>query len=130
MARQFFITPLICADDGGLRHCTPDMPKDGVGYVATCQDPDVPNPLCMVLVTGDTTAANNDSKLVSLVTDNFDTPIASLSNAIRNRINNGLTSKTIPLDVNDYTLVRDFLNELGKWFDPNFALENFWVIGN
>jgi len=83
----------------------------------------------MVLITGDTTGADGDNTLVSLVADNMDTTISSLSNAVRNRIQNGLSSKNIPLTLTDYATVRDFLNALGKWFDPNFTIENFWVFG-
>jgi hypothetical protein len=129
MPRQFFITDLVCTvDPGGSRMCRPDVGDIRVNYTAACQDWDaVANPQCMVLLAGDTTSANSKGNIVALVAENFDTPIASLPANVRNRINNGMTNKTIPLNVNDFTLVRDFLTALGTWFDPNFTLENFWV---
>jgi len=128
VARQFFITDLVCTvDPGGTRNCKPDVGTIPVNYTAVCQDWQVPNPQCMVLLAGDTSNAGSKNNVVALVTENFDTTIASLSQNVRNRINNGMTSKAIPLDVNNYTLVRDFLTALGLWFDPNFTIENFWV---
>lgn len=129
MARQFYITPLICAQEALGTVCRPKVGPTAVNYVAACQSHTVPNAQCMVLITGDTTGADGDNTLVSLVADNMDTTISSLSNAVRNRIQNGLSSKNIPLTLTDYATVRDFLNALGKWFDPNFTIENFWVFG-
>ena len=128
MPRQFFITDLVCTiDPGGTRNCKPDVGTIRVNYTAVCQDWQVANPQCMVLVAGDTSNINGKNNVVSLVADNMDTTIASLSNAVRNRVNNGLTSKSIPLNVSNYTLVRDFLTALGQWFDPNYTNEAFWV---
>jgi hypothetical protein len=84
----------------------------------------------MVLVAGDTTGAEGDNQLVSLVADNMDTTVASIPNSVRNRIQNGITSKGIPLTLTNYATVRQFLQALGQWFDPNFKVENFWIMGD
>lgn len=127
MPREFFVAPLICTTDQLGTHCAPKVDKTVANFVSACQDSTVPNAQCLVLLAGDTTSAKNDTSLVTLVADNFDTPIASLPTNVRNRINNGLTSKSIALNINDYVLVRDFLTALGLLFDPNFVLENFWI---
>jgi hypothetical protein len=144
MPRQFFIAPLLCAvDPSGLTTCAPKVNPQQVNYVAACQESTAPTPQCLVLASGDTSAAEGDSALVSLVADNFDTTIASLSNNVKNRISNGLSSKgvvltetvynppfeptTRTLTLNDFVTVRDFLQKLGEFFDPNFVLESFWV---
>jgi len=130
MPRQFYITPLVCAQEAMGTVCRPRVGPNVVNYVAACQSPTVPNPMCMVLVAGDTSGAEGDNSLVSLVADNMGTTISSLPTATRNRIQNGLTSKGIPLTLSNYATVRDFLQALGKWFDPNFTVENFWVFGD
>lgn len=136
MPRQFFIAPLLCSEIDGYTQCAPKVNPQQVNYVAACQSHTVPNAQCMVLAAGDTTSAEGDSQLVSLIAENFDTPTASVPTNIRNRINSGLTSKGIQLTIGDppvpatftsFPLVRDFLTALGRWFDPNFVLENFWV---
>lgn len=129
MARQFFITPLICTTDAMGTVCRPRVGPNAVNYAAACQDHTVPSAQCLVLLAGDTTGAEADTSLVSLVADSMDTPVSSLTNATRNRIQNGLTSKGIPLTLGNYATVRDFLQALGAWFDPNFRVENFWVAG-
>jgi len=131
MARQFFITDLVCTvDAGGTRTCRPDVGTTPVNYTAACQDWQVPNPQCMVLLAGDTTNASSKQNVVALVTENFDTVISTLPQNVRNRINNGMTTKNIPLNINDYATGRDFLTALGLFFDANFTLENFWVRGD
>ena len=130
MPREFFIAPLVCVPvTGGTTEveCAPKVNPQQLNYVAACQEHTTPYAQCLVLAAGDTTAANSDSDLVSVVAENFDTPIASLPTNVRNRIQAGLTSKGIPLDVNDYTLVRDFIQSLGEYFDPNFDVDEFWV---
>ncbi len=121
MARQFFIAPLIgtgTAED-------PFRPKvSGAikGYVSACNTTQ-----CLVLVTGDTSANEADSQLVTLIADNLTTAPSSLPGNVRNRVQNGLNSKGIPLTFTSYATLRDFLDALGKYFDPNFVFENFWV---
>lgn len=128
MPRQFFIAPLVCVSDGfGGQECAAKINAQQANYEAACQDASVPNAQCLVLVAGDTSGATADNQLVSLVGENFETTIASLPNNTKNRIQNGLSSKNIPLTLTNYVLVRDFLTALGRWFDPNFSLERFWV---
>src|SRR6187431_1596669 len=122
MPRQFFIAPLVCTQTDMGTECAPKVNPQQVNFTAACQPHTAPNPQCLVLATGDTTSASNDNNLVSLVAENFDTPIASLPTSVRNRINNGLSAKGIPVRTGDYTIVRDFLTALGLFFDQNFSL--------
>jgi hypothetical protein len=124
MARDFFITDLI----GTGTRLDPFRPKvtgSITGYMSACNQTQ-----CLVLVTGDTSAAQSDASMLSLVSDNVDSTVASLSNATRNRIQSGMNSRNIPLTLTDYATVRDFLNALGRYFDPNFDLVNFFVAGS
>jgi hypothetical protein len=123
MAREFFIAPRIGTGT------TPDPFRPKVsgnitGYVSACNETQ-----CLVLVTGDTSANTSDTSLLALVAANFDTPISSLSGNVRNRIQSGLSSRNIPITLTNYATVRDFLTALGGYFDPNFDLDNFWVVG-
>lgn len=126
MAREFYIAPRV--GTGTMED--PYRPKvspraSGSGWAGVCNDTQ-----CLVLVTGDTTAEKADGQLVTLVADNLDVTVASLPNNVRNRIQNGLTNKGIPLTLTDYTLVRDFLTALGEYFSPGFNLANFFVSGS
>lgn len=149
MAQQIYIAPLVCVTDGGgMTTCAPKVDSTVVNYSAACQKPTDPTPKCLVLAVGDLTSANNDNSLVALIGDNFDTPTSSVSNAVRNRINNGLTNQGVtltrvvytnpndpatgvvtPATFTDYPTVREFITAVGKWFDPNFDLSTFWVFG-
>ena len=121
MAKQFFIAPRI----GGGTEADPFRPKvpgSVTGWVGACNDTQ-----CLVLVTGNTSAAESDSQLTTLIADNLDTPTANVPSNVRNRIQNGLSSKGIPLTFTSYATVRDFLDALGRYFDENFQLVNFFV---
>lgn len=124
MAREFFIAPRIGAgtEDDPFR---PKIPGNVTGWVGACNDTQ-----CLVFVTGDTSGARGDGQLLTLVEENLGTAIADLPNSVRNRIQNGLTQRGIPLTLTDYPDVRSFLNALGRYFDPNFDLVHFFVAGN
>jgi hypothetical protein len=79
------------------------------------------------LVTGDTSATEADSSVVTLISENLDVAPSSLPNNIKNRVQNGLNNKSIPLTFTSYATLKDFLQALGEFFDPNFVFENFWV---
>jgi hypothetical protein len=131
MPKQFYIAPLVCTtQETGLTPsttCAPKVNPRDVNFTAVCQSHTEPDPQCLVLAAGNTTGADNDRDLVALVADNMDTRIDSLTNAIRNRVNSGLIAKNIPMQITDYTTVRDFLTALGQFFDPNFDLTHFFV---
>jgi hypothetical protein len=123
MAKQFFIAPRIGSgtDADPFR---PKVPGSVTGWVGACDDTQ-----CLIFVTGDTSSAEGDSQLVTLIADNLDVNPSTLPANVRNRIQNGLNSKGIPLTFTSYATVRDFLNALGRFFDPNFDLVNFFVAG-
>jgi hypothetical protein len=149
MAQQLFIAPLVCVTTNGMTECAPKLNPQQVNYTAVCQDATIAGAQCLVLAVGDLSGANADSSVVALIESNFDTATSAVPTNVRNRINNGLSSKNItltrsildpndptgmttmrvPVTFADFATVRDFLTALGIWFSPTFTLENFWVSG-
>jgi hypothetical protein len=123
MAKDFFIAPIIGTGtrDDPLR---PKVPGNIVSFNSTCNATH-----CLVLVTGDTSAAQGDNSIVTLVANNLDTAPSALSSQVRNRIQNGLDAVSIPLTLTSFATVRNFLQALGEWFEgPTFNLEIFMRI--
>lgn len=125
MARSFFIADLACVGTVGVdRECGPKIPGNwvkgsGLSYNSYCNATQ-----CMVIVFSDATAIKNDNTVLTLAEENLDATVASLGQATRNRIQNGLTNKGIPITLTDYILVRDFLTALGQFFNPAFDLDS------
>jgi hypothetical protein len=126
MARDFFIAPRIGigTKDDPFR---PKVPGTITSFNTACGATH-----CLVLVTGDTSAAQGDASLTTLVTNNLDQPPSSLPVATRNRIQNGLTNASIPLTLMSFETVKAFLQALGEWFEgPTFNLDVFMrITGN
>jgi hypothetical protein len=124
MARDFFITDVEFRQTPRPGYY-PVVPGNITGFNSACN-----TERCLVLVTGDTSGAKADSRLVTLVADNLDTPVSSLSNTIRNRINSAMNTRNISVNINDHTMVRDFIDAVGRQFDPDFDSRTFFVIGD
>ena len=77
----------------------------------------------------DLSALEADADLLSIPGSDMSTPISSLNNPTRNRIQSGLTSRGIALTVTDYATVGDLVTAIGQAQDPAFSLANFSVRG-
>ena len=123
MARDFFIAPRIGSGTRGDPYRA-KVPGNITGHVSTCNATQ-----CLVLVTGDVSGAHGDPELTSLFGDDLSVSPMSLPPGDRARIQATLVSAGIPLTLTDYATLHDFLQDLGEVFDPNFRVENFWVVG-
>ena len=77
----------------------------------------------------DLTALEADADLLSIPESDMSTPISSLNNPTRNRIQSGLTSRGIALTVTNYATVGELVTAIGQAQDPNFTLASLRVAG-
>ena len=77
----------------------------------------------------DLTALEADADLLSIPESDMSTPISSLNNPTRNRIQQGLDSRGIAVTVTAHATVGALVEAIGQAQDPTFTLASLRVAG-
>ena len=125
MAVRVYLSPIVGTgtSDDAYR---PKIADYGVPWVSVIASQSSGHPKfnwAVVLVSTESfTTLDADTSLDGFPNLPVDTLISSLTNAVRQRIQSGMTAKGIPLLVTDYVTVRELVEAIGKIHNPQFSL--------